>query len=295
MPDLIEWPELPAWVPGKVLLKSDGLGWTNVGLRSYHYHGQEVVVPAMRDFMLVSYQSGSTPMQRRFDGRWTREMLGPGATSLLTRAQRADWTWREPIDVTHIYLSEALVAEVASEAMDCSVTGVTLADVLRTEDPIMTAVSRAIAEEAREHGLGGPLYVDAMARALIVHLLRRYASVKLSRQAMRGQLTPSQERRIAEFVETHIDQPLDLSWMAEAVGLMPCLFARQFRKSFGKPPYAYVLDRRVARAKELLETGSLPVKQIAAACGFSDQAHMTRLFRRVTGVPPASYRRQHRI
>ena len=86
MNGLIPFEELPDWVPGRLLLASDTLGWRHVQLRAYHYEGQEVIVPAMRDFLLVGYSAGTTPMRRRFDGRWTNDTLGPGAASLLTRA-----------------------------------------------------------------------------------------------------------------------------------------------------------------------------------------------------------------
>ncbi|MCB2116992.1 MAG: helix-turn-helix transcriptional regulator [Rhodobacteraceae bacterium] len=292
MTGLIGYEELPDWVPGRILLASDGLGWNHVALRSYHYHGQDVIVPAMRDFMLVGYRAGTTPMQRRFDGRWKRETLSPGAASLLTRAQRAHWSWHEPIDVTHVYLSSALVAEVASEVMDCRVTEVTLADVLRTDDPVMTATMEAIAAEARVNGIGGGLYVDSLARALIVHLLRRYAQITSRDVTIRGSLSPRQKVRITDFIEAHLSEPLDLKTMGAVLGLTPCLFARQFRKSIGKPPYSYVMGRRLERAKWLLARSELPIKAVAADCGFSDQAHLTRLFAAAYGQTPAAFRRQ---
>ena len=292
MAGLIEWDELPTWVPGRVLLASDQLGWKNVGLRSYGYKGQDVIVPAMRDYMLVGYRRGVTPMRRRFDGKWRRETLSPGAVSFLPRAQRAYWNWNEPIDVTHVYLSGALVTEVASEVLDCVAPDVTLADVLRTEDPMITAAMEAIAAEARVNGLGGAIYVDSVARALVVHLLRRYASLQKTRFHPKGELTPFRKRLIADYIESNLAEPLDLSTMAAEIGLTPCLFARQFRKSFGKPPYAYVIERRVERAQRLLAASSLPIKEIASCCGFTDQAHMTRLFRRTHGLPPAAWRRE---
>lgn len=292
MAELIEWNELPTWVPGRVLLASDGLGWKNVGLRSYGYNGQDVIVPAMRDYMLVGYHRGVTPMRRRFDGKWRKETLSPGAVSFLTRAQRAYWNWSEPVDVTHLYLSGALVTEVASEVLDCVVPEVTLADVLRTEDPIVTAAMEAIAAEAQVNGLGGALYVDSVARGLVVHLLRRYASTQKAPFRPKGELSPLAKRLITDFIESNLAEPLDLPRMAAEVGLTPCLFARQFRKSFGKPPYAYVIERRVARAEQLLALSSLPIKEIAGCCGFTDQAHMTRLFSRTYGLPPAAYRRE---
>lgn len=289
----IPYQELPDWVPGKTLLASDGLGWKNVSLRAYHYHGQDVIVPAMQDFMLVGYELGDTPMQRRFDGRWTRDRLGPGAVSLLTRAQRAHWTWVEPIDVTHVYLSQKLVAEVAGEVMDCHVSDVRLADVLRTDDPVMTSAMTAIATEAKHRALGGPLYVETIARGLIVHLLRRYATVGMRTPTPDMGLSPSQTRLIGDFIEDSLADPMDLASMAQELGLTPCAFARLFRKSFGRPPYAYVLERRLVRAKTLLRHGVLPIKAIAADCGFTDQAHLTRLFKRRFGTTPAAFRKAH--
>ena len=291
MTNLVPPEDLPRWVPGRVLLASDGLGWRHVGCRSYHYNGQESVVPAMRDFMLVSYRQGATPMQRRFDGAWRREMLGPGAVSLLTRAQRAEWCWAEPIDVTHVYLSAALVAEVASEVMDRHVTEVRLEDVLRTDDPVMTAATDLIAAEARAQALGGPLYVESVARGLIMHLLRRYAQIVARAPAGAGGMGPAQMRRIADHIEAHLGDPLDLAGMAAVLGMTPCLFARAFRQAFGQPPYAYVIARRLARAERLLAETALPIKEIAAICGFADQAHLTRLFARARTTTPAAFRR----
>lgn len=294
MGGLIPFEELPDWVPGKILLASDGQNWKNVGLRSYHYHGQDVVVPAMRDFMLVSYDTGTTPMQRRFDGRWKRETLGPGAASLLTRSQQAYWTWHEPIDVTHVYLSGALVAEVASEVMDCTVSEVTLDDVLRTDDPVMSSAAEAIAREARTRGLGGALYVDSVARGLIIHLLRSYASVRTRPPERGGALSPQQERRIVDFIEANLHTALDLKTMGDALAMTPCLFARQFRRSFDTPPYAFVKARRLDRARHMLAETELPIKAIAADCGFCDQAHLTRMFSSEFGETPAVFRRKAR-
>lgn len=292
MGGLIPFEELPDHVPGKVLLASDGQHWKNVALRSYHYHGQDVVVPAMRDFMLVSYKTGTTPMQRRFEGKWQRDTLGPGATSLLTRAQRAYWNWHDPIDVTHVYLSGDLVADVASELMECPVSEVSLHDVLRTDDPVMANAAEAIAQEARSQALGGALYVDTVARGLIIHLLRSYASVRLLETRNTDELSPSQERRIVDFIEANMATSLDLKAMAGALDMTTCLFSRKFRRSFGRPPYAFVKSKRLDRARRLLATTGLPIKAIAADCGFCDQAHLTRMFSAAFGDPPAVFRRK---
>jgi len=68
-------------------------------------------------------------------------------------------------------------------------------------------------------------------------------------------------------------------------------FARMFRESFGLPPHQYLLARRVNRAKELLRSSSLPLSEIALACGFSSASHFTNRFRQAMGATPGEYRK----
>ncbi len=292
MAKLVAPEDLPKWVPGKILARSDSLGWKGVSLRSYHYKGQDVEVPAMRDFMLVAYRIGVTPMERRFDGKWTQTTCGPGAVSLLTRSQKSHWHWTEDVDVTHVYLSQDLVSDVASEVTGLPVESVALADVLRTDDPLLTSAMNAIAAEAADVGLGGPLYVESVARQLVIHLLRKYAAVNVRSPDRSGQLTAAQRRSVVEFIEANLDQALDLTAMAAEVNLSAGTFARHFKRSVGVAPYAYVMERRLDRARRLLTETSKPVKEIAATCGFTDQAHLTRLFARRHGTTPSAFRRE---
>jgi AraC family transcriptional regulator len=67
-------------------------------------------------------------------------------------------------------------------------------------------------------------------------------------------------------------------------------FNRRLRRTIRQPAWALVQKKRLERAQTLLRGGDAPIKQIAAACGFSDQAHMTRMFRARLNVTPARYR-----
>ena len=295
MAALITLNELPKWVPGTVLAASDGLGWNGVGLRGYRYTGLDVDVPALSDFTIVAYRRGATRMQRRFDGRWTKTTCAPGDLSLLTRSQRSHWCWNEDIDVSHVYLSEALVSGVANELMDRSVAEVRLHDVLKTQDPIVSACVDAIAREAQTPSLGGALYVEAVGTQLAIHLLRHYASVTFREPTGKCRFSPAQASRITETIEARLHEPLSLETLAAVAGLGVWSFARRFRESFGRAPHAYVIERRVERARCLLEQGTLAVKEIASACGFADQAHMTRVFQDRLHTTPAVMRRRRRV
>ncbi len=98
-----------------------------------------------------------------------------------------------------------------------------------------------------------------------------------------------------EWVHCHIARkpvaPTErLKSVPAVIGLSEFHFARKFRTEFSCPPHAHLMRMRIERAKAQLARGNIPLKVVAANSGFSDQSHMTRLFRRVLGVTPAEYR-----
>jgi len=124
-----------------------------------------------------------------------------------------------------------------------------------------------------------------------VHLIRNYASVKFEESQARSSLTLQQRKRVADYVDSHLHEPLGHEQLAAVVGLGMWSFTRRFRESFGCTAHHYLVERRVDRARQLLLHSKTPVKDIASACGFADQAHMTRVFRERLNATPASLRR----
>jgi AraC family transcriptional regulator len=124
-------------------------------------------------------------------------------------------------------------------------------------------------------------------------LLQTTPHARTPQQPARGGLAPWQVRTVTTHVETNLDKPIRSSELATAVRLDPGYFCRVFRESFGEPPLRYVTRRRVERAQRLMLSSDISLSQIALDCGFADQAHFSRLFRRVTGDSPRAWRRAH--
>ncbi|MFB9949113.1 helix-turn-helix transcriptional regulator [Rhizobium puerariae] len=106
-----------------------------------------------------------------------------------------------------------------------------------------------------------------------------------------GGLAPWQVKRVEGYIRSNIDGSVRTEDLAAASRLSVSHFSKAFKQSFGISPYAYVLNKRIARAKELLLSSDESLAQIALACGMSDQAHFSRLFRNLTGETPSRWRR----
>jgi AraC family transcriptional regulator len=104
-------------------------------------------------------------------------------------------------------------------------------------------------------------------------------------------LTRGQLRRVDECIDGSPGAELKLSELASAAGVSTYHFCRQFKRSTGVSPWQYVLRWRVDRAAAMLATNPrTPVAAVAAACGFVDQSHLTRVFRRLRRLTPGQFR-----
>ena len=107
----------------------------------------------------------------------------------------------------------------------------------------------------------------------------------------RGGLAPWQILRVKAHIESHLESRIRIGDLAALVRLSTGHFSRCFKHSFGVAPLAYLAARRLARARDLMLTTDDPLCRIALDCGFYDQPHLTRMFRRHSGSSPDRWRR----
>jgi AraC-like DNA-binding protein len=112
-----------------------------------------------------------------------------------------------------------------------------------------------------------------------------------TKDEIRGGLAPWQVRKVMSHVDAHLNRPIRNEDLATIARLNPCHFGRVFRNSFGEPPHEYVIRRRIERAQGLMLSTDAPLSEIALDCGLADQSHLSRLFRRIVGETPRSWRR----
>jgi AraC family transcriptional regulator len=136
------------------------------------------------------------------------------------------------------------------------------------------------------------LYGDSLVAALVIDFLR--FGRDRTEEKKQGTLAPWQLHRAKECMEANLVTGVRLRDLAEITRLSQSQFGRAFKASTGLPPHRWQMNLRITRAQQLLLDGELSLAQIAFATGFSEQSHLTRVFRSIVGVSPGSWRRDRR-
>jgi transcriptional regulator GlxA family with amidase domain len=160
-------------------------------------------------------------------------------------------------------------------------------------DPPVERLARTLLKAGEcEHG-ADQLFLDGIAMAIVARLLS--ANIRpMAAQGSRQGLVKWRLKRVVEFVEQHLADPLTLADLAECAGLSRMHFAAQFRAATGIRPHEYVIRKRVERAQEMLQRTSEPLVEVALSVGFQTQAHFTTVFRRLLDETPGRWRQLHR-
>lgn len=111
---------------------------------------------------------------------------------------------------------------------------------------------------------------------------------------IRGGLASWQLRRVATHIEDNLAETIHIETLADISRLSSGHFCRAFKTSIGETPHTHIVKRRLERAKTLMLTTDETLSQIACACGLTDQAHLTRLFRQYVDDTPLNWRRTWR-
>jgi AraC family transcriptional regulator len=118
-----------------------------------------------------------------------------------------------------------------------------------------------------------------------------YTQFRPHTQFRMGGLAAWQAKRTLDYIEANLGAKVGIEEMANVATLSKSHFSRAFKRSLGSSPMAFVAARRVERAKLMMTSSPERLTDIALACGFADQSHLNRHFRRIVGTSPGLWRR----
>lgn len=157
-------------------------------------------------------------------------------------------------------------------------------------DPMLAAILRNLFDEMGRKDDPGTLFTEGALCLIAARLLRLASQTKSPRS--RKNFSDKEKAILAETIDDLLDTDLSVETLALVVNRPVADFFRAFKSCFNETPHAFVLGRRIARARSMLAETDEPIASIAYACGFSSQQHMTNSFTSKLGTSPARYRKE---
>lgn len=257
-----------------------------------------ITAPVREDAFLISLQLKACPdFDLYADGKPIPPRdFDPGAVAVFDLRMNLATELRDPFQAVSLYLPQRALAamgddgDISRDVQELRHTpGATMRDPIARD--LLLAMRPALAARPEETS---ELFVDHVALALAIHVARTYGDAARPPRFWEGGLAPWQERRAKELLEAGIGGGITLDALAAACELSIRQFTRAFRRSAGMAPYQWLQQRRMEKAKQLLEKSAVSLSGIALDCGFADQSHFTRTFSRAVGVTPGAWRRTRR-
>jgi AraC family transcriptional regulator len=213
----------------------------------------------------------------------------PGSITIFPAGQPFRAHWDRTEELLNIHLSPQLLEHVAQPFLANS-ERIEMIPVFTAPDPQIEFIGRAMLAELEQGAPGGRLFGESLATALAVHLLRHYIAFPATIPNITHKWIRTEIRRAREYVHDHLDRDLSLQEIADVSGVSANYLTSLFKETTGYSLHQYVIQQRVEKAKSLLRRSDLSIGEIAQRVGFYDSSHLTRHFKRLTGITPRTMR-----
>lgn len=241
---------------------------------------------------LSVHLGGSKRLHRTGDGHRQTRDTQVAAHSIVPAGAAFRWLTEGPVDFMHLYFDPKTIDHFVADSFDRDPRSARLRECLgESQQLIDTIAASVLAEVTSDNGVQ-QAYLDDLMHLLLFQVLRCYSDAASVPTLNQHTLAPHRLRLAIEFIESQLAQSIGVADIAAAAGMSAFHFSRAFRTTTGAPPYAYLLDRRIAAAKRRLAEPGLPLATVAHECGFNNASQFSRMFKAATGRTPSDYRRR---
>ena len=200
------------------------------------------------------------------------------------------WRWHAKSKCIIITLDPAKFAKFARTELGILLSTEQLKDLPQFLDEDITQSGIQLKASLR-CDLGSQVMFESYARIFLVKLILKYG-LKKDEYDFSKSFTAKQYKQVLDYIAVNYGKNILLEDMAAEASLSPSHFARLFKQTIGQSPYQFLMTYRIEQAKRMLDKPNTLAIDIALHCGFSDQAHFSRTFKKIEGITPKQYRSQ---
>ncbi|HJQ33023.1 MAG TPA: helix-turn-helix domain-containing protein [Pyrinomonadaceae bacterium] len=253
-------------------------------------------LPSVSEPFLAWTTSGEVDFEEREDGRpWLTNRIRKGSFFLTTGGAPYDVRWRavsdEPFEAMLVFVELPVLQRALDEVFGPDASHARLRDASAFNDEGLNSLLGLLREELMRPQ-ASPLFVEALAQAIAVHLAREYGEAGEESHGSSPSLPGYKLRQLTDWMAEHAAEEFSLDRLAARAGLSKFHFQRLFKAATGVSPSRYHINLRMNEARRLLRETRMSVVDAALEVGYANPSHFARLFRRETGLSPSDYRRQ---
>jgi len=215
-----------------------------------------------------------------------------GGVTILDLEQDPIAFFPNPIEVLQLYIPRTALEGFVYENHIAAVSTLTWPHC--EMDATLKHLGMAVLSTIRRGDPPPKIFLDSIGQTVLAHAAEVYGGVQASSGLMPGHLAPWQARRAKEFLSANLHGDVSLASVAAECNLSVSHFAHSFRRTFGRPPHRWLMERRIDAVKNLLLASRLSLVEVANKCGFADQSALNRSFKRILGESPGQWRKSRK-
>lgn len=260
---------------------TDALSWAhyqNEHDRLYYVNNKQHTLSL---YMSGGYETHRTDVNSGFGA--------PGKFCLMPKDSESHWQLGQTQQFMHLYFSDDYLKQLALKVFDIDPRMLQLPELTFTNDAATEALFRHCMATSDWQSGDDHLAMEQVTNTILVSMLQNMGITKLT-TTVKGGLSPKVAALVCDYMQANFHRQVYLAELADLAQLSEYHFCRMFKQSMAQTPQAYLLAVRIEQVKLRVYNGQVTMADIALQCGFANQSHMGRYFKKLVGISPRQYR-----
>ena len=224
------------------------------------------------------------------DGEHIRFIFEKDQIVVTPAGLRSGWKWHGKSKVIVITLVPDKFELFAQSEAGILLTSSQLKNLPLFTDPDLCSAGMMLCDALTTESVGADLLFESLARVFLIKLIQKYGDLPEDELEFSSSFTSKHYQQVLDYIQEHYNQNITAEKLADVAAMSVAHFSRLFKKATTQSPIAFVMAYRIEQAKKKLSNHNMPLIDVALECGFADQSHFNRVFKKHEGTTPKAYR-----